>query len=329
MIRLNFLHINMRKFLLRLSNRNFLVFVFFLVLSASFWLFLTLNDEYEKDFYVPVKLIGVPDNVVITTDLPKSFKVVVQDKGSQLLNYQYKGLPTLYVDFRNYDRNSGHVGVPISDLTKVLLQKLMPTTRLVSAKPDRLEYYFNNGLNVKLPVVLKSNLKPEKLYGISSVQVVPDSVTVYALREQLDTMQSVSTVPLVMTNLSANQDLRVNLAKVRGAKCDPGSVRVCINVDQMTEKTVDVPVKWVNFPASKTLRTFPSKVKIIFQVGMSMYRKINAEDFTLVVNYEDLLKETDGNVHLYLKSIPVGVSHVRIVPNQVDFLIEDIVDETF
>ena len=62
---------------------------------------------------------------------------------------------------------------------------------------------------------------------------------------------------------------------------------------------------------------------------MSIYRKINAEDFTLVVNYEDLLKETDGNVHLYLKSIPVGVSHVRIVPNQVDFLIEDIVDETF
>ena len=48
-----------------------------------------------------------------------------------------------------------------------------------------------------------------------------------------------------------------------------------------------------------------------------------------MVNYEDLLKETDGNVHLYLKSIPVGVSHVRIVPNQVDFLIEDIVDETF
>ena len=317
----------LKKFLLRLSNRNFLVFMFFLALSASFWVFLALNDEYEKDFAVTLRLNSVPDHVVITTELPATFHVVLKDRGSQLLNYQYAGLPAINLDFRNYDRQSGHVVLSPADIVKLLQQRLSPTTKIVSYKAERLEYYFNNGLNVRLPVELKANLKTEQLYGISSIRVIPDSVTAYAMPEVLDTLRSAITQSLNLANISESLVCKVNLAKMRGVKFDPSSVRVKINVDQMTEKSVDVPVKRVNFPAGKTLRTFPSKVKIIFQVGMSMYRKITADDFTLVVNYETLLKATDGKIQLYLKSVPAGVSHVRIVPSTVDFLIEDVVEE--
>lgn len=301
--------------------------MFFLALSASFWVFLALNDEYEKDFAVALRLNSVPDHVVITTELPATFHVVLKDRGSQLLNYQYAGLPAINLDFRNYDRQSGHVVLSAADIAKLLQQKLSPTTKIVSYKSERLEYYFNNGLNVRLPVELKANLKTDQLYGISSIRVTPDSVTAYAMPEVLDTLRSAITQSLNLTNISESRVCKVSLAKMRGVKFDPPFVRVKINVDQMTEKSVDVPVKRVNFPAGKTLRTFPSKVKIIFQVGMSMYRKITADDFTLVVNYETLLKATDGKIHLYLKSVPAGVSHVRIVPSTVDFLIEDVVEE--
>lgn len=301
--------------------------MFFLALSASFWVFLALNDEYEKDFAVALRLNSVPDHVVITTELPATFHVVLKDRGSQLLNYQYAGLPVINLDFRNYDRQSGHVVLSAADIAKLLQQKLSPTTKIVSYKSERLEYYFNNGLNVRLPVELKANLKTDQLYGISSIRVTPDSVTAYAMPEVLDTLRSAITQSLNLTNISESRVCKVSLAKMRGVKFDPPFVRVKINVDQMTEKSVDVPVKRVNFPAGKTLRTFPSKVKIIFQVGMSMYRKITADDFTLVVNYETLLKATDGKIHLYLKSVPAGVSHVRIVPSTVDFLIEDVVEE--
>lgn len=304
-------------------NKNFLAFLFFLAMSAVFWLLLALNDEYEKDFPVSVRLRGIPENVVITTGLPSSFHVVLKDRGSQLLHYQYAGLPVLNFDFKNYDTQSGHVALSMPDVLKVLLQKMPATTKIVSYKPDRLEYYFNNGLNVRLPVQLRASLKAERFYGISSVRIIPDSVTVYASQEILDTMSEVRTVPFYLSNVSENQTHQVQLVKVLGAKFEPSSVKVRITADQMTEKTVLVPVRWVNFPATKTLRTFPSKVKIIFQVGMSMYRKITADDFTIVVNYADILKETDGNIHLALKSVPAGVSHARIVPSDVDFLIED------
>ena len=59
---------------------------------------------------------------------------------------------------------------------------------------------------------------------------------------------------------------------------------------------------------------------------MRLYRKISADDFILVLRYEDLLKETSGKVALSLNSLPIGVSHVRIEPNEVEFLIEDVAD---
>ena len=307
-------------------NRNSLVFLFFLFLSSAFWLFLSLDDEYEKEFIVAVKLRNVPEDVVITTDLPPTVHIILKDKGSELLRYRYTSMPTINIDFRNYDTHSGHVILSVSDIAKNLSQKFSPTTRLVSFKPDHIEYYYNYGLNVRMPVHLKASIKPESLYEISSIKIIPDSITVYASQDVLDTLSQVNTELVRASNLNATQTRKAALSPVRGAKFEPSQVKVHIEVDQVTEKTVDVPIRWVNFPASKVLKTFPSKVKITFQVGMRLYRKISADDFILVLRYEDLLKETSGKVALSLNSLPIGVSHVRIEPNEVEFLIEDVAE---
>ena len=78
----------------------------------------------------------------------------------------------------------------------------------------------------------------------------------------------------------------------------------------------------VNFPASKQLRTFPGSVSVSFQVGMALYRKITSENFVIVVNYEELLQNPSIKYRLHLKSLHEGVSNVRIVPQEVDYLIE-------
>ncbi len=91
-----------------------------------------------------------------------------------------------------------------------------------------------------------------------------------------------------------------------------------------TEKTVEVPLHGVNFPADKVLRTFPSKVQITFQVGYHNFYKIEANSFIINISYEELLKLGSDKYTVKLKSIPDGVSHIRIAPKKVDFLIEQV-----
>lgn len=316
--------VRVRRFFSRIMNRGVFAFVFFLLLSAAFWAFLALDDEYEREFDVPIELVNVPENVVITTPLPNTIHVVLKDHGSQLMNYHYTGVPKVSVDFANYDRHSGFVSFPVTDLTKQLLQKLNASTRLVSAKPERLEYLFNFGMHVRMPVRLQATVKAEASFAVSSVRVAPDSVTVWASQEILDTLKAAYTVPVYATGLMASETRDVELLPVRGVKYAPEMVKLNIVVDEMTENDVFVTVRGTNFPATKRLRTFPSKVKVTFQVGTKSYSRITADDFVLLLSYDEVKDKADGRATLSLRSIPQGVSHVRIVPSVVEFLIEDV-----
>ena len=45
-----------RNLLLRILNKQFLIFLFFLILSSVFWLIMTLNETYEKEMTIPLRL---------------------------------------------------------------------------------------------------------------------------------------------------------------------------------------------------------------------------------------------------------------------------------
>ena len=51
-----------RNFLFSIVNKEFLIFLFFLLLSGSFWLSMTLDETYEKEISVPIRLVNVPKN---------------------------------------------------------------------------------------------------------------------------------------------------------------------------------------------------------------------------------------------------------------------------
>jgi len=49
---------------------------------------------------------------------------------------------------------------------------------------------------------------------------------------------------------------------------------------------------------------------------------VTADNFVLTATYEELLQLPDSILHLQLRSVPEGVSQVRIQPEDVQFMIE-------
>ena len=139
----------------------------------------------------------------------------------------------------------------------------------------------------------------------------------------LDTLTAAYLEPVHLSNLIDTTTAKRRFVKVPGVKFVPSSARITIVTDRMIEKTVQVPVQGVNFPAAKTLRTFPPKVNITFQVGMSQYKSVTPESFVLVVNYADLLNNNENRCRLSLKSLPLGVRRARINPSEVEYVVED------
>lgn len=311
----------------KIWNKQFLIFLFFLALSSVFWIFQTLNETYEEDFLVPLELRNVPSNVVITTDLPENLHILLRDKGSQLLAYRYtRQFKPVVVDYNTYSNPSGHVSILGNELQRQIAAQLLPGTQMLGLKPDTLDFYYNFGQFKRVPIRPLGEVRAGRLYSLAKTVYSEDSVTVYASREQLDTITAAYLQPFNLRNLTDTTHVKSNFVKVKGAKFVPAQIGVTFCIDRLVEKTIQVPVQQVNFPASKQLRTFPATVKVTFQVGMGLYRKITSENFVLVVNYEDLLKNKSTYCHLSLKTIPEGVSHVRISPQDVEYVIEEIPD---
>ena len=314
-----------KDFLLSKSSREVFTFLFFLLIAALFWLEQTLDREYEIEVKVPLKLKNVPENIVITSDFPENLTVTLRDKGNTLLNYQLtKRFYPINIDFAEHQNRRHHVSLLSNFYNKSILAQLANSTSVSAIKPDTIDYYYSEGKSKKVPVRLQGKVTPGQQYYISDTIFNPSQVTVYAPQGALDTIQVAYTNYFEDTQIEDTLHRRVELVGSKGVKFVPDVVELILPVDIYTEKSVEVPIEGVNFPAGKALRAFPSKVKVTFHVGLTKYLDIKPEDFHVLVSYEALRKLEGEKYQVKLKKMPKGISQVRIYPAQIDFLIENV-----
>lgn len=314
-----------KDFLFGKFNRQLLVFLFFLALSGAFWLLLALNETSEMEFRIPVKLIGVPDKVVITDGIDDTATVTIRDKGFTLFAYYYGNrLHPVRFKFLTYaNSKTGHGQIPLSEVQKQIYLQLYGSSKISSLKVDRLDFYFNNGLSAMRTVKLDCEIHSSESYYLARYQFKPDKIKIYASQHLLDSISYLSTERIVFENFNDTVVRNVRLKPIRGVKMIPQSVRVVLYPDILTEYSIDVPVKPVNMPADKILRTFPGRIPVRFVVGASLVRSVRAEDFMIVADYDDIMRHpSDSKCNLYLKAAPHNISHVRLDINKVDYLIE-------
>lgn len=310
-------------FLLSKQSREFFLFLFFIFVAAGFWLIQTLDNDYETDITIPVRLRDVPDDVVITSDPVASVKVHVRDKGTLLFNYTMgKVFSPLNIDF--VAGEGSHVQIPSSTFSKMISSQLSSSTQVVSVTPDTLEYYYSTGQAKLVPVRFQGMATAGPRHYLSDTIFTPDSVHVYAPLALLDTIKAAYMEPQEFLGIDDTLRREVHLKSARGVKIVPETSSLTLAVDMYTEKTVEVELHGINFPPDKQLRSFPSKVAITFQCGLRQFNDLTSDDFHIFVSYEDLLKLGNQKYTVRLRNTPKGATNIRFNPAQVDFLIEHI-----
>ena len=317
-----------RDFLFSRTNKELLIFVFFIALSGIFWLSMTLNETYEQEFSIPVTVVGVPKNVVLTSEETDTIRMTIRDKGITLAAYMYGDmLKNVKINFKPYAHNNGTGIVTTSELQKIVYQHLVSSSKIISTKPDKLEFFYNYGANKRVPVRWTGRVIPEDLYFISRVKYYPDSVDVYASQALLDSISVVYSENLNYVNFRDTLVVNANLEKIKGVKMVPDHIKMEFFTDVLTEEKLDgIPVEGINMPPGKILRTFPMKVTVSFVTGVSVYRSLKPEDFTIVADYDEIAANPSEKCRIYIKKSPPGISRVHLNINEVDYLIEELVE---
>ncbi len=320
------------QYVVRHFSRDLFVFLFFLFVSAVFWLLQTLDETFERDLGVPIQLVDVPQDIVITTPLPEELTVTIRDRGATFLRYWRHRIEPLAFSYPDYvsSRTKGYVRIPESDVMNLLAGRLQGSSKVLDIQPDTLEFYFNHGRSTMVPVRVDGVVETDSRHYLLSVTTEPKEVEVFASSSVLDTLTFVPTETLNLSNLSENETLNVRLHPVRGAKVEPSSVQLTATVDVYIEQTVEVPIVSLNFPGGKQLCTFPANARVTYTIGHSRSKEIDRNSFVCAVTYEEILalqQQGQTKIPLRLRSTPDDIIDVRLEPREVDYLIETISEE--
>lgn len=308
-----------------LVNKEFLIFLFFLCLSGVFWLLMTLNETYEMEFRIPVRVVNIPNNVVLTSQETDTVRVTLRDKGLVLVSYQYgEGLRPISINFKTYAKSSNSFVVPSADIQRLLYQQLSASTKIAGVKSDRVEFFYNYGECKKVPVEWSGRVVPEELYFISEVHYSPDSVMVYSTRDKLDSIKVVHTEQLNYSNFRDTLNVTCRPKAMKGVKVVPSNLKIQFITDVLTEESINnIPIIGINMPEGKVLRTFPSKVSVNFVTGVRQFKKLSPRDFYVVVDYDEIKAHPTEKCNVYLRRYPNVVSRASLSLRQVDYLIEN------
>lgn len=312
----NFLRIN--------DSREFLMFLFFLLISFVIWYLTTMDNVYEMKYTLKLELKNLPKTMIVTDPLPKEIEVVLKDKGDKLIEYKARGrYKSLQIDYSQYPNTAGRTAIYGSELNKLLSTGLASSTEIISISLDTLQYYVADARGVKLPIHMQGKIVANRQYVIDRVSTSPDSVVVYAAKQITDTMTAVYTPYVRLVELTDSVQQTLVLGKnERGIRYVPSEVQLNVSVSPYVTKSVQVPIIGYMFPYGHQLKTFPSKATVTFRVSLEDFRKVTEEDFRIQVHYAQIRDNASGKVELRLDKTPENVTDVTIEPTEVDYLVE-------
>jgi len=307
-----------------LMSKDLFIFLFFLIVSTGMWGLHAMRKTYETVIQIPVTYENFPLGYVQTGELPQKLKVTVSDRGNLLLSYRMtRRFSPISVSIEEPVRNEMEINTKM--LEPAIQKQLNASTQIIKINPDVLHFQFVQLQKKILPVKLNRRIELAQQYTLSdTIEIKPRQVEVYAPKNMLDTMQFAYTELLVLANLKDTVRQPVKMKEVKDISYSPSEVEVTVKAEPYTEKSVDVPVVVTNVPANHILRIFPSVVNVTFQLGVSLYDKVNATSFVLTVDYRETLNANNQKkIPVEIKKQPDKIFHVRINPRQVDYLIEE------
>ncbi len=307
-----------------LTSKNLFIFLFFLVISTGLWGLQAMRKTYETIIQIPITYENFPLDYVQTGELPQKLNVVVSDRGSTLLSYRTtkRFFP---VSFNFKEPVGSEMMVSTKTLDAAIQKQLNASTQIVRIIPDALRFTFVQLQKKTLPVKLDERITLAQQYTKSdTIEVNPGVVEVYAPENILDTLQFAYTEPLIIKDLKDTVRKSLKMREIKDISYSPSEINVTVKSEPYTEKTVEVPVIVTNVPSDLILRIFPSVVNITFQLGVSLYDKINSSSFILIVDYRETLKENNQKkIPVEIKKQPDKIFNIKINPKQVDYLIEE------
>lgn len=309
----------------KVSSKDSLLFLFFVIMAAAFWLLLSFNNSMTHDMTVQVKL-NKPANVTLIQDLPSTITVTIRDRGLSFLKSFFKSTPSIELDFNKYSiEKDNTLEVTTTQLLSEVRRSISREATIIKVSPESLNAKFTTLPGKKVPVNWEDNIKnitTDKQFVINPdmVKTDPDSVTIYALdRATLNEISEVDLQTVEVANLTSTYNRMVRIRHVNNVRIIPDKVKLIVPVEPLIKKEQNVPISVRNQPYGINVLLFPPSINVAYLVPQSKYK--DPTNLTVVVDYNDI-DLSSNKVNVKLGEVSGAYSNVVLGGDSVNYVIE-------
>jgi len=306
-----------------LKNNKLRSFLFFFLVSLLLWVLSQLSKTYYYTLKVPVVYYNFPADTY--SDISNTDTLLVKIKGS---GYQIIGLKLkkkiLKFDVKKHDLIHKKTWIPETLKNQIQHEITGEANTILNIAPDTIFFKENNWYKKKLlirpqvEITYKPGYKNTEKYSL-----LPAFVWVFGSKENLDTLSYINTQKYHFNKVRLDIDKDLELLIPSDVKSNLKKTHFHLPVDQFLEDTLTLPVRIVNFPKNQKIIIFPDKAQLKYKLFSKDYKRLNPDDFKLVVDYNKKIKIKDEwRLVPQLIKHPDVIFDYQISPKNIAFLIK-------
>ena len=296
-------------------------FFIFLLISLLFSTIVKLTKVYTKNISYKINLSEVPDNKIVTSQSVDSINLTVSSFGFDFIKH-YLSNKSIVIPSQNVIDDSNSFILTQSNSYMEIDDFIKPEFDLISINFDSLFFRYDQLKSKKIPIILNSNISFYQGYDyFKAHKLSTDSVTVVGPELVLDSINSISTFELNLTDIRSdvNQSVELNVLDYNDVKYSDLFVEVSIDVEKSTESILSIPMSIINIPKGVNINYYPKSIKVSFSVSLENYQIYQAEDFEIICDYSQIYE--NGELSPVIITKPNFIKNFRLINEKVQYVV--------
>ncbi|MFH2037098.1 MAG: hypothetical protein ABIJ45_11895 [Candidatus Zixiibacteriota bacterium] len=289
------------------------------ILAFLLWFHVVTDKVYQKDIYLPLKVIDITGDLELVDPPPDSIGVTVSATGKRLLRTDWKkrGLKLLLNRGRpgHFRTELGTDNVSLVGAENVDLISILD--------PREVTLNCDTKISRELPVVSRVAINPDEGFIVSTVDsIVPTTIIATGPNKSLAMLNNVETISKTFDNVRNNFDRKVALKMpdMYGIHFEPDSVVAYIEVMPIKRKTLsDVEIRLINVPPLEKYTFKPQTIELSISGTSEIIDSIRADQISVIADFA--LRDTTGkiplNIVLPAKATLVSKSNESIIVSKI------------
>lgn len=300
-------------------THNWYIKLLSLVLAGILWIYVNSIQEEERFISVPIEVKNVPDQYLVSSELPEFVQLVLRGR-DEYLSLINEGDVVTYIDL---EQNS------LGETRKIVKVDRRGLPRGISIKeitPRLIDVLLERALRkqVKVVPVIVADL-PEG-YSFVDVVVEPEAVELQGPESILNETESLYTEEIDIRNLTETTVVEAHIEtgneKLSLVNSETVGVRIVIKEEFAIKRVSDLSIYPINLAEGLVADTGEPEVSALVKFPKRLEKDIKSGQVYAYVDCESITMAGDYDLPLMFQSDVEGVTPVKVEPETITVHIE-------